>query len=204
MEYAKDCTELSADRLLVCVLTAYDKNNAPPSVTVFGPPGCGKSHHAQQIAERFGLRLIVDGSATEVAELAIANKGVLYLSRMPIHGTINIPFGPCLLGTAASGPEPTSTGILRARQGMPAIDELDRALLDAGNEVLNARANWPPFNSAHEAFAVMSEEVTELWQHVCTKQSRRDLPAMRKEAIQVAAMALRFAIEVCTEERGRK
>ena len=59
-------------------------------------------------------------------------------------------------------------------------------------------------NSAHEAYGVLLEEVDELWAHVKTKQSRRDLPAMRKEALQVAAMAIRFARDVCTEERGRK
>lgn len=71
-------------------------------------------------------------------------------------------------------------------------------------EVRTAKAKWPPFNSAHEAFAVLDEERCELRQHVHTKQANRDLAAMRKEAIQVAAMAVRFALEVCTEEVGRK
>jgi NTP pyrophosphatase (non-canonical NTP hydrolase) len=71
-------------------------------------------------------------------------------------------------------------------------------------EVSNAIANWPPFNSAHEGFAILMEEVDELWQHVKTNQKKRDLEKMRREAIQVAAMAFRFLTEVCTEERGRK
>lgn len=71
-------------------------------------------------------------------------------------------------------------------------------------EVETASAAWPPFNSAHEAFAVLKEEVDELWDHVKTNQKRRDLEAMRREAIQVAAMAVRFASEVCDESRGRK
>lgn len=83
--------------------------------------------------------------------------------------------------------------------------------IDAGSELLEAAAelegatnNWPAFNSAHEGFAVVKEEVDELWDHVKTNQKKRDLVAMRKEAIQVAAMALRFARDVCNEETGRK
>jgi NTP pyrophosphatase (non-canonical NTP hydrolase) len=78
------------------------------------------------------------------------------------------------------------------------------ALSLADFELTQARENWPPFNSAHEGYAVLAEELDELWQHIKTNQQRRDLRAMRKEAIQVAAMALRFAIEVCNDERGRK
>lgn len=72
------------------------------------------------------------------------------------------------------------------------------------SEIAQARANWPALYNAHEGFAVLLEEVDELKAHVWTKQKNRDLAAMRKEAIQVAAMAIRFAEEVCSEERGRK
>jgi len=71
-------------------------------------------------------------------------------------------------------------------------------------ELTDALKLWPPFNSAHEGWGVLSEEMDELWQHVRTNQKRRDLQLMRKEAIQVAAMAMRFAFEVCDDERGRK
>lgn len=78
-----------------------------------------------------------------------------------------------------------------------------KASYDALKEANEAAANWPPFNSAHEGFAILLEEVEELKQHVFTNQKKRDLGDMRKEAIQVAAMAMRFAAEVCSEEKGR-
>jgi hypothetical protein len=82
--------------------------------------------------------------------------------------------------------------------------KLISAILDVQDEARVATMNWPPMNSAHEGYAILLEEVDELWAHVKTNQKKRDLAAMRKEAIQVAAMALRFAAEVCDEERGRK
>lgn len=82
--------------------------------------------------------------------------------------------------------------------------ELSAIVEDVIAELNGALENWPALNSAHEGFAVLSEEVDELWEHVKTKQKNRDLVKMRKEAIQVAAMAMRFAYEVTDEINGRK
>ncbi len=80
-----------------------------------------------------------------------------------------------------------------------------REILDQVNdEVVRATTYWPPFNSAHEGYGVLLEEVDELKAHVWTKQKNRNLEDMKKEAIQVAAMAVRFASEVCDEAKGRK
>lgn len=67
-----------------------------------------------------------------------------------------------------------------------------------------ASEKYPAMNTPHEGYAVLLEEVDELWAHVKVKQGRRNLEAMRKEAIQVAAMALRFAFDVCGQDRGQK
>lgn len=78
------------------------------------------------------------------------------------------------------------------------------ALLEIDAEAQRASAKFPPFNSAHEGYAVLLEEVDELWQHVKVKQGRRDCAAMRAEAIQVAAMALRFVVDLGDDERGQR
>lgn len=71
-------------------------------------------------------------------------------------------------------------------------------------EELGRAMRWPPMNSAHEGFAVLNEEVDELWEHVKTRQGERDLPEMVYEAVQVAAMALRFIIDVGRPEVANK
>jgi NTP pyrophosphatase (non-canonical NTP hydrolase) len=53
------------------------------------------------------------------------------------------------------------------------------------------------FNSAHEGYAVILEELDELWDEVKKNGQTRDMQKMRDEAIQVAAMAMRFVIDVC-------
>ncbi len=83
-------------------------------------------------------------------------------------------------------------------------DDIDAALHEVRCELFVALRAWPAHNSAHESYAVLLEEVQELWAHVKMKQHKRCLTDMRMEALQVAAMALRFAIEVCGEERGRR
>lgn len=93
-------------------------------------------------------------------------------------------------------------------KGIPAqIDPslaLELACHDARAEVLRAKAMFPgAMNSMHEGYAVALEEVDELKAHVRRKQKDRDLDAARTEAIQAAAMFLRFASECCDEKTGR-
>jgi hypothetical protein len=56
---------------------------------------------------------------------------------------------------------------------------------------------YPKFNSAHEGYAVLLEEVEELWDEIKKSPKKRDPAKMREEAIQTAAMALRFLTDVC-------
>lgn len=64
-------------------------------------------------------------------------------------------------------------------------------------EVLRAKTLFPTdFVNQHEGYAVCLEEVDELWDEVKKNQRKYDLAAQRKEAIQAAAMFIRFATEL--------
>ncbi len=76
----------------------------------------------------------------------------------------------------------------------------DSLLGDVKRELGFARAKFPPFKSDHEAWAVLYEEVDELWEEVRRHREARGEQHMKKECIQVAAMALRF-IEDCLETK---
>lgn len=63
------------------------------------------------------------------------------------------------------------------------------------SEYADAIVNNGPMCSAHEGMAVLREEFDELWDEV--KRKERTVDRMRQEAIQVAAMAIRFLVDVC-------
>ena len=73
---------------------------------------------------------------------------------------------------------------------------------DVLGELNAAMKKYERFNSAHEGFAVLLEEVDELWEEVKAKGVERSHKTMYGEAKQVAAMALRFMIDVCGEKAG--
>ena len=76
------------------------------------------------------------------------------------------------------------------------LRRLTRAEQAARDELQRARDKFPVgFRSAHEGFAVLKEEVDELWAEI--KANDRDDDRIRAEAVQVAAMALRFLEDVC-------
>lgn len=64
---------------------------------------------------------------------------------------------------------------------------------DIRGEYLRAAAKFPRFNSAHEGYAVLLEEVRELERAVFWETPERQ----REEAVQVGAMAVRFLMDVC-------
>lgn len=71
-----------------------------------------------------------------------------------------------------------------------AVEELERATGEHGS-----------FASAHEGYAVLKEEVDELWDEV--KAGNASTHRGVSEAVQVAAMALRFLIDVCEEPAAK-
>lgn len=70
-------------------------------------------------------------------------------------------------------------------------------------ELERARNKFPAMASAHEGYAVIREELDELWDIIKQKQSSRDYTAMRKETVQLGAMVLAFLIEIVDTENRR-
>lgn len=73
-------------------------------------------------------------------------------------------------------------------------DSVTAASRDVIKEVTRAMVIHGPMKSAHEGYAVMLEELDELWAHV--KANTATSPEARKEAVQIAAMAIRFIADV--------
>lgn len=72
-----------------------------------------------------------------------------------------------------------------------AIDKITEGVKE---ELYASITHHAPMITPHEGWAVLKEEVDELWDEV--KLKNPDPVKMRKEAIQVAAMAMRFLLDV--------
>ncbi len=78
-----------------------------------------------------------------------------------------------------------------------AKSKLEQAILEVTEELKFATREFGPFASVHEAYGVIAEEYRELEEHVFANHRRRDIPAMRAEACQLSAMALRLMVDLC-------
>lgn len=72
------------------------------------------------------------------------------------------------------------------------------AIEDIAVEAKSARRKFAPFNSAHEGWAVMFEELDECWDEVRANNHERAIA----EAIQVGAMAVRFVADMRAKGYG--
>lgn len=69
----------------------------------------------------------------------------------------------------------------------------DAAVLEVTAELARARQKWPAgFHSGHEGYAVLKEELEELWEAV----KHDDVMHAKREAVQIAAMALRYLTDL--------
>jgi NTP pyrophosphatase (non-canonical NTP hydrolase) len=66
-------------------------------------------------------------------------------------------------------------------------------------EIRRAKLKHPgDFRTPHEGYAVMLEEVDELWDEIKKQGGGKDLAA-HKEAMQTAAMAIRYMVEIANK-----
>jgi hypothetical protein len=85
--------------------------------------------------------------------------------------------------------------------GMTLGGKVDSVLLLIASEVKRAMTKWPPTtDSPHHHASVLREEVDEMWDEVKADNIR----LAREEALQVAAMAIRFVLEADLAPSRRK
>lgn len=76
----------------------------------------------------------------------------------------------------------------------PQLVEVRDFFDEARDELVRARSKHPGKQaSLHEGYAVLLEEVDELWDEVKKKTEDRDFKEVRAELLQIAAMAARMA-----------
>ena len=86
---------------------------------------------------------------------------------------------------------------------MASNEQYNKAITEVADELtmLKAKVDDPnhPFadlHSPHHGYALLLEEMDELWEEIRKKNQFRDLEAMREEAMQIAALAIRFMVDL--------
>lgn len=73
---------------------------------------------------------------------------------------------------------------------------VEQFITDLRRELLRAQAKHKPYNSAHEAYAVILEELDEFWEEVRKKRHQRNPYAMYEELLQIATTAWRAVLDL--------
>lgn len=73
----------------------------------------------------------------------------------------------------------------------------DVAINEIISEHERASKLFPDFHSNHEGYAVIKEEMDELWDEIKRIKDITGNDKIKKELIQVAAMALRYLTDLC-------
>lgn len=89
---------------------------------------------------------------------------------------------------------PKTSSMPDYRSGTSNGDQIAQVLALVGYELAAALKRFAPFNSPHEGWAVIREELDELWEHVKANDGRGQDAV--DEAIQIAAMATRYIIDL--------
>ena len=83
---------------------------------------------------------------------------------------------------------------IRLRGDLPYEAQMGLKAIEA--EYIRATGKFGAFASTHEGWAVIREELDELWDAI---KANADTHELRKEAIQVGAMALRFLTDAAAK-----
>ena len=83
-------------------------------------------------------------------------------------------------------------------------DKCILAMDDIFAELMSASSKFPPMASPHEGYAIILEELDELKEELFKQHHSRNPIALRKEAMQVGAIALRFMVDCCGDTFGRE
>ena len=71
-------------------------------------------------------------------------------------------------------------------------------------ELERAQSHYPAYHSTHEGYAVIREELDELWDNVKREKRTSADGVTGIEALQVATTAVRFILDLCDESEFRE